>query len=160
MAQAKTNAIRLLDKNKIDYTCHSYEVEDGKIDGIAVATKLGLEVECVFKTLLVMGVSKTCYVCVIPVNHELDLKKVSKVTKEKKVEMLHVADLLKTTGYIRGGCSPIGMKKLFKTYYHESAKRYDTITVSAGKIGMQITLHPDTLRDLTQGEYADLIVED
>lgn len=159
MAAIKTNAIRLLDKNKISYTCQTYTVEDGKIDGMAVAEKLGLDVNRVFKTLLVIGTSKTCYVCVIPVNQELDFKKVSKVTGEKKVEMLPVGDLLKTTGYIRGGCSPLGMKKLFQTYFHESAKDYESITVSAGKIGIQMTVNPEVLITLTKGFYQDLTTD-
>lgn len=159
MAQAKTNAIRMLDKNKVNYTCKVYEATDGKIDGMAVTSKLGLNPNEVFKTLLVQGISKDCYVCIIPVNKELDLKKVSKLAGEKKVEMLPVNDLLKTTGYVRGGCSPIGMKKLFKTFLHETAQNLETITVSGGKIGIQITLEPEELRQLVKAEYGAITAE-
>lgn len=159
LAQLKTNAIRILDKNKIKYTYKVYEVTDGKIDGMAVTAKLGLNPKEVFKTLLVQGISKECYVCVIPVNKELDLKKVSKITREKKVEMLSVNDLLKTTGYVRGGCSPIGMKKLFRTFLDETAQNVETITVSGGKIGIQITLEPEELRKLVKGEYVAITTE-
>ncbi|MGL6175316.1 MAG: Cys-tRNA(Pro) deacylase [Cellulosilyticaceae bacterium] len=159
MAKIKTNAIRLLDKNKINYSCKEYEATDGKIDGIAVAAKLGVNPNEVFKTLLVQGISKECYVCVIPVNKELDFKKISKITGEKKVEMLHVNDLLKTTGYVRGGCSPIGMKKLFKTFLDETAQKLETITVSGGKIGIQITLEPEELRKIVKAEYVAITAE-
>lgn len=158
MVPIKTNAIRLLDKSKIEYMCRTYDVEDGKIDGMSVTAKLGLDPDHVFKTLMVQGTSKTCYVCVIPVNKELDFKKVSKIAGEKKIEMLPVNDLLKTTGYIRGGCSPIGMKKLFKTYIHESAASLSQITVSAGKIGVQIILNPEQLCTLVQGSYIDIVL--
>lgn len=157
MGQVKTNAIRLLDKNKIAYACKTYEVEDGKVDGLAVTKKIGLNPHEVFKTLLVQGTSGTHYVCVIPVDQELDLKKVSKLVGEKKIDMLPVKDLLKTTGYIRGGCSPIGMKKLFKTIIHESASRLEHITVSGGKIGIQITLSPTDLCEIVQASYANII---
>lgn len=160
MSEVKTNAIRILDKAKIPYTCTTYETEDGKIDGVSVAKKVGKPIEEVFKTLLVQGKTGTCYVCVIPVHLELDLKKVSKVCEEKKIEMLHVNELLKMTGYIRGGCSPIGMKKLFRTFIHESAKNLQTITVSAGKIGMQVSLSPDKLSELVRARYADLVGEE
>lgn len=157
MEKIKTNVIRLLDKHKINYTCHTYEVEEGKVDGLAVTQKLGFEPSRVFKTLVMQGVSKNYYVCVIPVDEEVDLKKVSKLTGEKKIEMLHVKDLLQTTGYIRGGCSPIGMKKLFKTIIHQSAKEKEQMTVSAGKIGVQVSLAPDTLCELVKAVYADIV---
>lgn len=156
MAAVKTNVIRILDKEKVAYTCTTYDVKDGKIDGVAVAHKVGKEVEEVFKTLLVQGKSKTCYVCVIPVAKELDMKKVSEVTGEKSIEMLPVADLLKTTGYMRGGCSPIGMKKLFKTFIDESAIALEKMTFSAGKIGVQVELEPENLRELVNAQYASL----
>lgn len=159
MSEIKTNVLRILDKAKIPYTCTTYEVEDGKIDGASVAGKIGKSEEEVFKTLLVHGKTGTIYVCVIPVCLELDLKKVSKVCGEKKIEMLHVGELLATTGYVRGGCSPIGMKKLFKTFIHESAKDLKAVTVSAGKIGVQVTLSPDALSKLVKAKYADLIGE-
>ena len=157
MSEVKTNVLRILDKAKIAYTYTTYETEDGKIDGVSVANKVGKAKEEVFKTLLVRGKTGTCYVCVIPVYLELDLKKVSKVCEEKKIEMLPVGELLGTTGYIRGGCSPIGMKKLFKTYIHESAKNLESITISAGKIGVQVTLVPEKLNALVKARYADLV---
>lgn len=156
MAAIKTNVIRILDKEKIPYTCSTYEVKDGKIDGIAVAHKIGIDEKQVFKTLLVQGKSKTCYVCVIPVAKELDFKKISILTKEKSIEMLPVNDLQKTTGYIRGGCSPIGMKKLFKTFIDETVSGLEYITFSAGKLGVQVTVQPKDLISLIQAEVAEL----
>lgn len=154
MAAVKTNVIRILDKEKIPYTCSTYEVKDGKIDGVAVAHKIGKPVEEVFKTLLVQGKSKACYVCVIPVEKELDMKKISELTGEKNMDMLPVNDLMKTTGYIRGGCSPIGMKKAFRTFIDESADKLEKITFSAGKIGVQVELQPEDLKTLVKAEYA------
>ncbi|MGL4737605.1 MAG: Cys-tRNA(Pro) deacylase [Cellulosilyticaceae bacterium] len=159
MAVIKTNVLRILDKEKIPYDCTTYEVKDGKIDGVAVAQKVGKSVEEVFKTLMVQGRSKNCYVCVIPVAMELDFKKISQVTGEKSIEMLPVTELQKTTGYIRGGCSPIGMKKSYQTWIHESAKNLSKVTVSAGKIGIQVTLEPNVLKQLTRANYVDLVVE-
>lgn len=158
MAAVKTNVIRILDKAKLPYTCTTYDVKDGKIDGVAVAGKVGKDVKEVFKTLLVQGKSKECYVCVVPVAEELDFKKVSEVTGEKKVEMLPVTDLLKTTGYVRGGCSPIGMKKQYKTFIDCSAEQLETITISAGKIGVQVSLSPEVLKEIVNFEYARLTV--
>lgn len=152
----KTNVIRILDKEKIPYTCSTYEVKDGKIDGVAVAHKIGIDEATVFKTLLVQGKSKACYVCVIPVAKELDFKKISALTGEKNIDMLPVNDLQKTTGYIRGGCSPIGMKKTFKTYIDETAIELERMTFSAGKIGVQITLQPEALKALVQAEFVAL----
>ena len=156
MGVVKTNVIRILDKEKIPYTCTTYEVKDGKIDGVSVAHKVGKPVEQVFKTLLVQGKSKACYVCVIPVEKELNMKKVSELTKEKNIDMLPLQDLTKTTGYIRGGCSPIGMKKAFRTFIDESAAHLEKITLSAGKVGVQVELKPEDLMQLIQAEYADL----
>lgn len=157
MASAiKTNVIRILDKEKIPYTCSTYEVKDGKIDGVAVAHKIGIDEETVFKTLLVQGKSKTCYVCVIPVAKELDFKKISTLTGEKNIDMLPVNELQKTTGYIRGGCSPIGMKKALKTYIDKTAMNLEKITFSAGKIGVQVTLKPEHLKTLIQVEFEAL----
>lgn len=156
MAEVKTNVLRILDKEKIDYACTTYDTKDGKIDGVSVAHKVGKPVEQVFKTLIVRGKGKDPYVCVIPVEKELNLKKVSELTGEKKVEMLPVNDLLKITGYMRGGCSPIGMKKLFKTYIDSSAEQLAVITVSAGKIGIQVDIAPERLREIVKGEYVYL----
>lgn len=157
MANVKTNVMRLLDKGKIPYEVTFYEVTDGKIDGNSVAEKIHKPKEQVFKTLVAIGHSKTNYVFVIPVDEELDLKKASKVVGEKSMEMIPQKDLLKTTGYIHGGCSPIGMKKLFTTIIHISAKALNEITFSAGKIGYQVTMAPDALEQLVSARFADLI---
>lgn len=154
----KTNAMRILDKAKIKYNTYEYESKDGHIDGVSVANKLGEELNTVFKTLVLQGNSRELYVFVIPVNEELNLKKAAKVAGEKNVEMIHVKDINKYTGYIRGGCSPIGMKKLYKTFIHESAKDLDKIIFSGGKIGTQIEANPDDIINLINGEYADLIM--
>ena len=138
----KTNAMRILDSKKVSYEMLSYESEDGKIDGISVAHKIGVDEKNVFKTLVAQGTSKELYVFVIPVAEELDLKSAAKIAGEKKVEMIAVKDIMKYTGYIRGGCSPIGMKKNYKTFIHESAEDLDFIIFSAGKIGHQIKMNP------------------
>lgn len=145
MAKLKTNVMRLLEQAHIPYEVTTYEVSDGKIDGQAVAEKIGKSSEEVFKTLVAVGKSKMYYVFVIPVDLELDLKKAAYVSGEKSIEMLPVKELQKVTGYIRGGCSPIGMKKIFPTFIHLSAKELKTITVSGGKIGVQVTLEPERL---------------
>lgn len=157
MANPKTNVMRLLEQAKIPYEVTTYEVKDGKIDGQAVAMKIGKMPEQVFKTLVAVGKSKANYVFVIPVDMELDLKKAGLVSGEKSIEMLHVKDLQKTTGYIRGGCSPIGMKKAFRTFIHESAKSLEAITVSGGKIGVQVTLSSEALCAYIHGQFEDLI---
>ncbi len=156
MACDKTNAMRILDKAGILYHALSYDHSDGKIDGISVAGKLGLPVEKVFKTLVTQGASKEHYVFVIPVAMELDLKAAAKAVGEKSVEMIKVTDINKVTGYIRGGCSPIGMKKMYKTVLDSSAELLDTIIVSAGKIGCQIQLNPSELKKLIRGESGRL----
>ncbi|MEG0152876.1 MAG: Cys-tRNA(Pro) deacylase [Niameybacter sp.] len=156
MAVIKTNVIRILDKEKIPYECSTYEVKDGKMDGVAVAHKIGIEESKVFKTLIVQGKSKTCYVCVIPVSKELDFKKICTLTGEKNIDMLPLVDLQKTTGYIRGGCSPIGMKKLLKTFVDESATQLEKMTFSAGKVGVQVTLQPEVLKNLVEAEFVVL----
>lgn len=153
----KTNAMRILDSKKVSYEMLSYESEDGKIDGISVAHKIGVDEKNVFKTLVVQGTSKELYVFVIPVAEELDLKSAAKISGEKKVEMIPVKDILKHTGYIRGGCSPIGLKRPYKTFIHESAKELDFMIVSAGKIGHQIKLNSNDLVNVVEGEFAFLI---
>lgn len=145
MEKLKTNAMRILDKAGIKYNAYSYDHSDGLIDGISVAKKMGYPVEKVYKTLVTQGTSREYYVFVIPVAAELDLKAAAKSVGEKAVEMIKVADINKVTGYIRGGCSPIGMKKGYKTVLDSSCKGLDTIFVSAGKIGHQIELSPDDL---------------
>lgn len=156
---AKTNAMRLLDAQQIPYGMLSYEVKDGKIDGISVAAKIGKPPEAVYKTLVTQGHSGELYVFVIPVAAELDLKKAAKAAGEKKIEMIHVKDIQKYTGYIRGGCSPIGMKKHYVTFVDESAATLDEIVVSAGKIGTQITLSPQGLLEAAHARYAALTQE-
>lgn len=157
MIKVKTNAMRILDSNKIDYKVLSYEIKSEHVDGVEVAHDIGRDVNEVYKTLVTQGVSKSIYVYVIPVHENLDLKKAGKVAKEKSVDMIHVKDINKLTGYIRGGCSPIGMKKLYKTFVNESAKQLDTIIVSAGKIGYQIELSPLDLQELIKVEFVDVI---
>lgn len=149
LEKIKTNAMRILDKAQIKYNTYSYDHSDGLIDGISVANKMGQPVECVYKTLVTQGASREYYVFVIPVAEELDLKAAARSVGEKSVEMIKVADINKITGYIRGGCSPIGMKKDYKTVLDSSCEVLDTIIVSAGKIGHQIELAPTDLVKLT-----------
>jgi len=152
----KTNAMRLLDKEKVDYTMQTYDTNDGKIDGISVAHKVGKDPKMVYKTLVTQGASKQYYVFVIPVEAELDLKKAAKAAGEKKVEMIAVKDLLKVTGYVRGGCSPVGMKKLYPTFIDQEAEALETIIVSGGKIGFQIEMRVGDLLRVTKGCLAGL----
>ncbi|WP_342561371.1 Cys-tRNA(Pro) deacylase [Paenibacillus sp. FSL R7-0345] len=152
----KTNALRMLDAKGISYEVHHYDNEDGAIHGTAVADKIGKDPETVYKTLVAHS-GPNLYVFVIPVGEELDLKKAAKAAGEKKIEMLPLKDLLKWTGYIRGGCSPVGMKKLYPTFIEESAELYDTIAVSAGKIGMQMELVPQELAGMTGAVFCDLV---
>ena len=158
MAEGKTNAMRLLDKAKISYQVHTYEHEDGKIDGISVAEKLGEPLEQVFKTLVTKGSKGGYFVFVIPVAQELDLKKAAKAVGEKSVEMIHVVDINKVTGYIRGGCSPVGMKKLFPTVFDSSVENLPTVIVSGGRIGTQVEVQPKELLALVKAKTAELTV--
>lgn len=144
MANIKTNAMRILDKEKIKYNTYEYDVADDHIDGISVAQKLNQPLHKVYKTLVTKGLNDY-FVFVIPVNSELNLKACAKVVNQKKVEMIKVSDINKVTGYIRGGCSPIGMKKLYQTVIDESCKTLDTMIISGGKIGHQIELSPTDL---------------
>lgn len=159
MAEFKTNVMRILDKAKITYKAHTYDHSDGAIDGAAVAEKMGQNPEQVFKTLVTKGAGRDYYVFVVPVLKELDLKKAAKSVGEKHVEMIHVKDINKVTGYIRGGCSPIGMKKQFVTVFDKSAENIETIIVSAGKIGYQIELAPKDLIEIV-GAKTDEITAD
>ena len=154
--ETKTNAMRKLDTLHISYTEHQYDASDGHIDGVAVATKCGLDPDQVFKTLVTQGNDRNFYVFVIPVREELDLKKCAKVAQVKSVEMIHVKDLLKTKGYIRGGCSPVGMKKEFSTFFDETMVLFDTVYVSGGRIGTQIEISPDDLMRVTNGTLTAL----
>lgn len=152
----KTNALRLLDQEKIPYSTSSYDVKDGKVDGKSVAEKIGRTPETVYKTL-VTHQGQNLYVFVIPVLAELDLKKAAKVVNEKKIEMLPMKDLQKYTGYVRGGCSPVGMKKMYATVIDQTAEKLPTIVVSAGKVGMQMELSPHDLAKLTKAKFSDVI---
>ncbi|THE11713.1 Cys-tRNA(Pro) deacylase [Bacillus timonensis] len=157
MAKGKTNAMRILDSRKIEYKIHTYESNDGKIDGVSVAQKVGLDTKMVYKTLVAQGNNKDIFVFVIPVEEELDLKKAAKVANVKKVDMVPVKGIQKHTGYIRGGCSPIGMKKAYNTFIDTQASNLDSIIVSAGKIGMQVELKVADLTAATDGQIADII---
>lgn len=157
--EVKTNALRMLDSLHIDYEVHSYEAPEGFLDGVSVARATGMAVEKVFKTLVTQGASREHYVCVIPVARELDLKKAARHFGEKKLEMIHARDITQVTGYIKGGCSPIGMKKQFKTAVDESCKELETIVVSAGKVGLQMELAPGELLKAASADTADLTVE-
>ena len=158
--EEKTNVMRLLEQKKIPYTAHTYEHGEVAPDGVAVARSLGQNPEAVFKTLVTKGASGAYYVFPIPVAATLDLKKAAKAVGEKSVAMLPAKELLPLTGYIHGGCSPVGMKKLFPTVFHESCLGQSTICVSAGKVGYQVEVEPDKLMTLVRGTTADIIVEE
>lgn len=149
--------MRILDNHHIEYDIITYTNIDGKIDGISVAEKIGKDPKEVFKTLVAQGSSGSIFVFIIPVAEELDLKKAAKATGEKKVEMIHVKDITKYTGYIRGGCSPIGMKKEYLTFIHESALSLDTMVISGGRIGVQMELRVEKLKKITKATIVDLI---
>ena len=154
MAENKTNAMRILDKAKIPYTVHTYEAGEA-VDGVTVAGKIGRPPEQVFKTLVTKG-RDGYFVFVLPAAAELDLKKAARAAGQKAVEMIPVKELLKTTGYIRGGCSPVGMKKAFPTVIASEAEALDTIIVSAGRIGWQMELAPESLRNLIGASFGDI----
>lgn len=156
MAEIKTNVMRILEKEKVEYISHEYPHGKEAVDGVSVAELLGQNPEVVFKTLVTKG-SRDYYVFVVPVAEELDLKKCAKCVGEKSVDMIHVKDIIKVTGYVRGGCSPLGMKKQYKTTFHITAKSIPNIIVSAGKIGYQIDLAPSDLIRLANAQYADII---
>lgn len=154
--ELKTNAMRILDRNKIPYDVINYECDEF-IDGLHTAEKTGAPVEQSFKTLVMQGKSRQYYVFVIPIADEVDLKAAARAVGEKSVEMLHVKDITAVTGYVRGGCSPLGMKKQFPTVLHESAAFYDNIYISGGRIGTTIIVNPDALLSIVRGTYADVI---
>ena len=156
--EEKTNVMRVLDQKKIPYTAHTYDPESG-IDGVSVARSLGQDPAAVFKTLVARGASGGYYVFDIPVAATLDLKKAAHAVGEKSVAMLPQKELLPLTGYVHGGCSPVGMKKAYPTVFHETVTDYDTVYISAGKIGAQVELAPGALLELLGAETADLIVE-
>ena len=155
--EEKTNVMRVLEQKKIPYQAHTYEHEEGvAVDGVTVARSLGQDPECVFKTLVARGASKGIYVFCIPVAENLDLKKAARAVGEKSIEMVAVKEINALTGYVRGGCSPIGMKKDYPTVFHETAEIVDTMMVSAGKIGYQVELAPGALIELVGGTLADI----
>ena len=155
----KTNVARLLDKAKVKYELIPYEVDENDLSAPHVAESLGEDIEQVFKTLVLHGEKSGYFVCVIPGEHEVDLKMAAKVSGNKKCDLIPMKDLLPLTGYIRGGCSPIGMKKRFPTFFHSSATGFDTIYVSAGVRGLQIEIAPDKLIAFVQGNVADVVVQ-
>ena len=156
--EEKTNVMRTLEQKNIAYTAHTYP-EDGPVDGVSVANYLQQDVEQVFKTLVTRGASGGYYVFDIPVAENLDLKKAAKAVGEKSIAMIAQKELLPLTGYIHGGCSPVGMKKQFPTVFHETVELFDTICVSAGKIGYQVEVAPQALIDLLEADTADIVVE-
>ena len=156
--EAKTNAMRMLDRQKVKYEAFPYECDEF-IDGLHSADLIGAPYEQSFKTLVAQGKSKAYYVFVVPIAEEVDLKLAAKTVGEKSIEMIHVKDINAITGYVRGGCTPIGMKKLFPTYIQESAKDYDQIYVSGGRIGYTLKLNPQDLAKLVRGKFADFIVK-
>ena len=155
--EEKTNVMRALDQKKIPYTAHSYD-PDGPIDGVSVAQILGQPAEQVFKTLVTKAASGAYYVFDIPVAENLDLKKAAKAVGEKSIAMLPQKELLPLTGYVHGGCSPVGMKKQFPTVFHETVNDLELVTVSAGKIGHQVQVKPADLLNLLRAKTADVIV--
>ena len=159
MADSKTNVMRILEQKKIPYQAHQYPHGDEAVDGVTVARLLGQNPAAVFKTLVTRGASKACYVFAVPVAAELDLKKAAKAVGEKSIAMLHVNELTPLTGYVRGGCSPVGMKKQFRTVFDASAEQHAAIMVSAGKIGYQVEVEPHALAGLVRGSFADIVTD-
>ncbi|MBO5159557.1 MAG: Cys-tRNA(Pro) deacylase [Lachnospiraceae bacterium] len=155
--EEKTNVMRLLEQKKIKFQSHHLDTTEA-ISGVEMAAMLGQNPEQVFKTLVTVGKTKTNYVFVIPVAEELDLKKAAKAVGEKSIEMIKSKELLPLTGYVHGGCSPIGMKKALKTTVHETAKDFDTIVFSAGKIGYQVEMNAKDLEKVIRLNYADVVV--
>lgn len=154
----KTNAVRMVEAEGIPYKMYEYDAPEGFLDGVSVAKTLGQDPDQVFKTLVTVGSSREYHVCVIPVAKELDLKKAAKHFGEKKIEMIPAREITNVTGYIKGGCSPVGMKKLYSTAVDESAVLFDEIMVSGGKVGLQMQLSVDGLMSITEAEFADLIL--
>lgn len=152
----KTNAMRILEKNNINFKINTYECDEF-IDGVSIAKLNGQDPKISYKTLVTVGKSKEHYVFVIPIEKELDMKKASKAVGEKSIEMIPVKDINKITGYIRGGCTPLGMKKLFVTVIDISAKEFDEIIISGGRIGSQIFLSPLDLAKVINAEFEDII---
>lgn len=159
MKTAKTNVARILDKEKVPYEIKSYDFDPDDLNAIHAAESFGLEPGRVFKTLVLKGDKSGLFVCVVPSDKTVDLKKAAKASGNKSAEMLHVKDLLEHTGYIRGGCSPIGMKKHFPTYIDSSVSHWDKITVSAGQRGVMILVSPSDIERVARMAEADLTKE-
>ncbi len=155
----KTNAARLLDRAKIQYELIAYEVDENDLSAGHLAATIGEDINQVFKTLVLFGEKTKHFVCVVPGNSEVDLKKAAKVSGNKKVDLIAMKDLLATTGYIRGGCSPIGMKKPFPTFIHESCMKFTHIYISAGQRGLQLKISPQALITYVEATVCDLIKE-
>ena len=155
----KTNAARLLDQAKVPYELVPYEVDENNLAADHVAASLGEDINCVFKTLVLKGDRTGHFVCVVPGNAEVDLKKAAKVSGNKKADLIAMKELLPTTGYIRGGCSPIGMKKPFPTYFHETCICFPHIYVSAGMRGLQLKIAPQALVDFVGATVVDVVTE-
>ena len=157
--EVKTNAMRMLEKHGISYTTLTYECDEF-VDALKIADQLGLPYDLMYKTLVTEGTSGSYFVFVIPIHRELDLKKAARSVGEKSVSMIHVKDINRVTGYIRGGCTAVGMKKEYITRIDQSAKALETMIVSGGKIGVQIRLKPEDLRTACRGEFADLLLHE
>ena len=155
----KTNAARLLDQAKVAYELVPYEVDENNLAADHVAESLGEDINCVFKTLVLKGDRTGHFVCVVPGNNEVDFKKAAKVSGNKKADLIAMKELLPTTGYIRGGCSPIGMKKPFPTYFHETCICFPHIYVSAGMRGLQLKIAPQALVDFVGAQIVDVVAE-
>jgi len=153
----KTNAVRILEAQAVPYEVLEYSAEDGKIDAVSVALKVGLDPDTVFKTLVTRGKNTGINVFVIPATCELDLKKAAAAAQDKNIEMIKAKELLPLTGYVHGGCSPIGMKKKYPTFIEEMASQYETIALSAGRIGLQVKMKPSDLLAVTGARFADLV---
>lgn len=156
--ETKTNAMRILERGKIAFESMTYECDEF-VDGASVADLLGISHELMYKTLVTVGKSKANYVFVIPIDAELDFKKAAKVVGEKSLEMLHLKDLTAVTGYVRGGCTSVGMKKQFPTVINESAKELEKMIVSGGRIGLQLKLAPADLAKAANAKFADIVFE-
>ena len=159
MAEFKTNVYRIFDKEKLPYTPHTYEHGEDAVDGMTISALLGIAPERIFKTLVTQGADRNYYVFDVPVNRELDLKKAARAVGVKSVEMIKVADINKVTGYVRGGCSPIGMKKKYRTVFDATAESCETMLVSAGRIGWQIEAKPCDLAKVAGATFADILLD-
>ena len=157
MAEEKTNVMRLLDQKKVPYIPHYYACPDGAVDGVSVAARIGKDAGAVFKTLVTQGATGKYYVFVVPVLSELDRKAAARAVREKSIEMIHVKDITAVSGYVRGGCSPIGMKKQYPTVIQECAANFDKVYVSGGRIGTTLCMAPEDLKKVSRAEYADFI---